>query len=58
MKRVRRGSYLALGWTTWQVGKRVVRKKAKRRLRKSALIGSGLLAVGVVVAVISNRNGA
>ncbi len=58
MKSVKRGAYMALGWATWNVGKRVARHKVRSQLKRRALIGTGLLVVGIVGAVIASKNGA
>ncbi len=58
MKSVRRRGYMAIGWTMWNVGKGVAGQRVRSQLKRRALIGTGLLAVGIVGAVIATKNGA
>lgn len=58
MRSIRKGAYMALGWATWKVGKRVARRKVRDQLKRGAAIGAGLLVVAIIGAIIAGRNGA
>lgn len=49
---------MVLGWGTWNVSKRMVRHKMKGQVKRGVVIGSGLLIVAIIGAVIASKNGA
>lgn len=53
---LRKNSYIALGWCTWKIGKKVAKRQARQIASRNLKIGAGLLAVAIIGAIIASRS--
>lgn len=57
MNNLKRTGYTGIGWATWKIGKKVLKRQAKKTGSRNAKVGLGLLIVAIIGAIIVGRSG-